>query len=137
MGPLVEQLRVEAPWLFDELSFKITGADYWPSHMGDSLAVLDSGALLLQFTRDKGQIFAGVGHRSEVKNWWAFWEVHALINGINPEDTDVLPSMEDRFALETVLSTFRADYPEILERFTSHWGETTPELDRRREMLHR
>jgi hypothetical protein len=137
MGPLAEQLRVEAPWLFDELGFKIAASDFMPRHMGDSLTILDSGTLLLQFTRDKGQVFAGMAHPSERQNWWPLWEVHASINGIRPEDTDVLPRIEGRFALNVVLSTLRADYPEILLRFTSRWGEMKPELDRRRETLHR
>jgi hypothetical protein len=137
MGPLAEQLRVEAPWLFDELTFKVTVADFMPHHMGDSLAILGSGTLCLRFTRDKSQVFACIAHTSERQNWWPFWEVHALINDIRPEDTDVLPRPEDRFVLDTVLSTLRAEYALILARFTSRWTETKPELDRPREILRR
>ncbi len=86
MGPLWEQLEAEAPWLFNELGFKTVYSHYDWQHMGDSIAILQIEELLLRFVRDRGQYSADIAHPSEPKHWWTLFEVHRLIEGVQPKE---------------------------------------------------
>jgi hypothetical protein len=132
VGPLWEQLEAEAPWLFNELGFKTVYSHYDWQHMGDSIAILQIEELLLRFVRDRGQYSADIAHPSEPKHWWTLFEVHRLIEGVQPKEPLELAAAAELLTLAKVLATLRMDFAEILDRFKVRWAETQRELDNRR-----
>jgi hypothetical protein len=129
-GPLVHELKVDYPWLF-EMGFAAVYADYSWRHFGNSEVILKSSELRLRFIRDRSQVFVGVAHPADPDAWWDLWHILDFLSGKPAGELEFFVPAERRFRLDELTQQLRDNYPEILRRFTVEWSSTKPELERR------
>lgn len=84
-GSLREEIAKKARWLIDDLGFQVTHQEYDPRHMGNSLVVLASEALLVRFVRDRSHIEVSVASASEPERWYYLRSLWAVLTGDPPE----------------------------------------------------
>ena len=108
------------PWLFDDLGFRITYTEYSHAHFGNSLVILVSGGIRLQFVRDRSQVLLYVGARSESEEWFSLYEV------IHNE------SIKPRFTLNAVGDLLKQEFTALFEALGPKLLETKKEVERHR-----
>ena len=84
-GPLKEELENRVPWLFQDLGFRVTYHDYSDTHMGDSVAELQSDSLRIRFIRDKSRIYVELAALSEPERWLELGFLWYALTGVRPE----------------------------------------------------
>jgi hypothetical protein len=120
--PLKQQLLESCPWLFEELGFAVVYQDYSIKSFGDSLVILRSPSLRVQFVRDRGQVLGYLASAADPENWWPVVFVLEAIQ-------DKLP--EPNFELLAVASELRNNLPALIEAMGPKYTETKSELERR------
>jgi hypothetical protein len=123
MSPLQEQLRLHAPWLFEERGLKVTSDSYDVKAFGNSIVVLQSENLTVRFVRDRGQIFAEFETPTEPDKWLDLSFVLEAIHRTAPQPI---------FDLDGVISLLRQNFSDLVEALGPKWAATKQELDRRR-----
>jgi hypothetical protein len=130
---LKQELIEQQSWLFQELNFKIVKDTYKPAEFGNSLVMLASSSLQVQFIRDKGQVFVRVASPLDPENWWYLDDVCEFIlhRKIRPE-----------FDLQAVVTLLRNNLPALTDYLGPRLNETRRGLkkqimQREREILRR
>ena len=124
MNPLLDQLRTDALWLFEDRGFKVIGESYEPKAFGNCVVVLQSGQIKIRFSSDRGQIFAELESLVAPKEWWDVIFLLEAIRGTIPQPT---------FDLQEVGSLLRENFTDLIESLGPNWAQTRQVLQRRRQ----
>jgi hypothetical protein len=124
MNPLLQKLRSQAPWLFDELRLEVTSYSYSEKYFGNSIVVLHSKDMKLRFVQDRGQILVDFEVPAEPGKWWSLYFLLDAIQGSAPTPI---------FDLDGIVARLRQNLTGILEALGPGWSKTKQELERRRE----
>jgi hypothetical protein len=121
-GPLNEQLRDRLPWLFEELSFRVTYQDYDAKHMGQSVVELQSAALRVRFVRGMYGIAVEVASLAEPELWFELGFLWYTLTGDRPEPY-----------LDGWAWFFRDHLAELTEALAPNFSRTKQQFERSQE----
>ena len=119
---LKQELIEQQQWLFQEFNFKITEATYDPSVFGDSLVTLVSSSLRVQFSRDRGQVFAMIASPLDPENWWPLDDVCEFI---------LHKKIRRKFDLHSVVILLKNNLPALIKYLGPKLDETRRELQKK------
>ena len=120
-GPLKPVLEERLPWLFDEFGFRVVSNEYYPEAFGNSVVMLQSGALRLRFTADRRQIFASLAPLPEPECWCGLATLRTALRG----ETAKLG-----LTLDTVAAALRTELPALTTALGSEWPSFRPKVER-------
>jgi hypothetical protein len=123
-NPLVRLITERMPWLFADHRFKIVDSSYDARSFGNCIVTLESEALRLRFTRDRGISFAELAAQSDPEYWF---DVSVLLRPILGERPDA--------SLEGTALLLKNNFPDLVQALGPKFAETKREDERRKEEL--
>jgi len=134
-GPLIKDVQIRLPWLFDDLGFRVTYHDYSPKAFGDSIVELQSDALRLRFVRDRSIIQAEIASLSEPERWMDLGFLWYALTKDRPEPALDGWGLFVRDHLGALAEALGPNYPHTKEQFELRQRESREAFDSYRRRI--